>query len=109
MNKQRRIEAMANSICEMANKPDSCEQCPGRKGGCFTLPKMDKLIHNGYGAAFDLKLLRALEAFKGYFDSLYGEGLEVANWHQNGNAEPFDSFYDAAMDEYNKIIEEDGK
>ena len=36
--------------------------------------------------------------FKEYFDELYGTGLEVANWHENGDTEPFDNFYDAAID-----------
>lgn len=47
-----------------------------------------------------IALLRALYAFKVYFDSLYGEGLEIANFHQNGAMEPFDNFYDSAMEEY---------
>ena len=46
------------------------------------------------------KRLKALSAFKSYFDSLYGQGLEVANWHLNGAKEPFDNFYDSAMEEY---------
>lgn len=37
--------------------------------------------------------------FKDYFDSLYGQGLEVANWHLNGSLEPFDNFFDSAVDE----------
>lgn len=36
--------------------------------------------------------------FKKYFDELYGESLEVANWHKNGDLEPFDSFYESALD-----------
>ena len=35
--------------------------------------------------------------FKKYFDELYGEGLEVANWHLNGDLEPFDNFYESAL------------
>ena len=34
--------------------------------------------------------------FKEYFKNLYGEGLEVANWHKNGDLEPYDNFYDNA-------------
>ena len=41
---------------------------------------------------------REEKRFKEYFDELYGTGLEVANWHENGSAEPFDNFYDAAID-----------
>ena len=42
----------------------------------------------------------AIEAlkFKEYFDGLYGQGLEIANWHQNGELEPFDNFYENALD-----------
>ena len=50
------------------------------------------------------KELEALRAFKAYFDSLYGTGLEIANWHYNGTTEPFDNFYDSAMEEYNAIL-----
>ena len=35
--------------------------------------------------------------FKKYFDALYGEGLEIANWHKNGDLEPFDSYYESAL------------
>ncbi len=44
--------------------------------------------------------LNALSAFKSYFDGLYGDGLDVANFHLNGTTEPFDTFYDSAMEEY---------
>lgn len=40
---------MANIICEMAGKPNSCKLCPGRKSGCLTIPKMQKLTSAGYG------------------------------------------------------------
>lgn len=55
MNRQQQIEAMAYLVCEMANKPDSCKDCPGRKGGCFTIPKMEKLVDNA---------LKCLEPFE---------------------------------------------
>ena len=43
-----------------------------------------------------------LKKFKYYFDDLYGIGLEVAGWHYNGMLEPFDSFYDSAIEEMTK-------
>lgn len=43
-----------------------------------------------------------LKRFKHYWDSLYGQGLEVANWHQNGTTESFDSFYEDAIECLNK-------
>lgn len=39
-----------------------------------------------------------LKRFKEYFDDLYGQGLEIANWHQNGNLELFDNFYESAIE-----------
>ena len=52
---------------------------------------------------------RALSAFKDYFDDLYGQGLEIAKWHQNGDTEPFDSFYDSALDEYEAAFLSEGR
>lgn len=43
--------------------------------------------------------IERLKKFKTYFDSLYGTGLEVAFFHQNGELESFDSFYDSATKE----------
>lgn len=40
---------------------------------------------------------KRLKLFKNYFDELYGKNLEVANWHLNGNLEPFDNFYEDAI------------
>lgn len=39
-----------------------------------------------------------LRRFKKYFDELYGEGLQVTNWHTNGDTEMFDTFYEAAQE-----------
>ena len=47
--------------------------------------------------------IKALEHFKDFWDSFYGQGLEVANWHLNGELEPFDNFYDNASQEVAKI------
>ena len=40
-----------------------------------------------------------LKKFKIYFDELYGKGLDIVNWHRNGDLEPFDNFYDSAVEE----------
>ena len=53
--------------------------------------------------------LNALSAFKSYFDGLYGDGLDVANFHLNGTTEPFDTFYDSAMEEYENAKRADTK
>lgn len=44
----------------------------------------------------------SLKAFKEYFDDMYGKGLEVANFHLNGEFEPFDNFYERACSCYNE-------
>jgi hypothetical protein len=43
--------------------------------------------------------LDRLRRFHTYMMELYGEGLEVANWHQNGATEPLDNFLDSANNE----------
>lgn len=55
-------------------------------------------IISDYEAIGTVEECREAKRFKEYFDELYGIGLEVANWHQNGDTEPFDNFYDAAID-----------
>ena len=37
-------------------------------------------------------------SFKQYFMELYGQGLEVTNWHLNGDTEPLDNFIDSALE-----------
>ena len=39
-----------------------------------------------------------LVRFKEYFTELYGEGLAIANFHFNGDLEPFDNFYESALE-----------
>ena len=43
--------------------------------------------------------IERLKAFKSYFDELYGKGIDVANWHLNSELEPFDNFYESALQE----------
>lgn len=59
-----------------------------------------------YRALGTVEELKEAREFKKYFDELYGEGLEVANWHKNGDLEPFDSFYESAL-EFEVIKEDD--
>lgn len=74
----------------------SCKFCP-----CNSGIECNKKLNEG---ALDLikrqkTEIERLQAFKSYFDELYGKGLEVANWHLNGNTEPFDNFYESALGE----------
>lgn len=40
--------------------------------------------------------LEGLRQFYTYMMNLYGSGLEVANWHQDGTTEALDNFLDEA-------------
>lgn len=53
MTAENQIEEMAHLVCEMALKPNSCRECDGRKGGCFTIPKMKILYNAGYRKIYD--------------------------------------------------------
>lgn len=46
----------------------------------------------------EMEELKQLRAFKKYFDEMFGQGLEVANWHLNGDTEPFDNFHNSACE-----------
>lgn len=37
-----------------------------------------------------------LQSFYDYMSELHGTGLEVSNWHLNGDLEPFDNFFEGA-------------
>ena len=54
---------------------------------------------NGISLSVQSQILTTLKAFKSYFDELYGKGLDVANWHLNSELEPFDNFYESALQE----------
>ena len=41
--------------------------------------------------------LEKLQRFYDYWKDFYGQGLEIANWHLNGDLEPFDYFYENAI------------
>ena len=98
------------------NDYDTCDQCMGEllKGCLDLINRKDKRIAElqlkNSELEIELKAMRGaansykaevkmLKRFKDYFDDLYGIGLEVAEWHQNGMLEPFDNFYDSAIEE----------
>lgn len=41
--------------------------------------------------------VKQLEAFKSFFDDLYGIGLTVTDYHINGYPEQFDNLYEEAV------------
>lgn len=44
-----------------------------------------------------------LEKFYNYFSGLYGQSFALAHWHQNGELEPFDNFFDSAEEEMGEV------
>ena len=70
-----------------------------RNGGALTVEECNFFIekHGQYHAI--LEKMQKLSAFYKYFSELYGQGLEIANWYQNDNLEPFDNFFDSAEQE----------
>ena len=63
--------------------------------------QFEKTFHQRSNHRKDAELFEiAINAikFKQYFDELYGKGLEIANWHLNGELEPFDTFYESACE-----------
>ncbi|HHV99959.1 MAG TPA: hypothetical protein GXX36_10405 [Clostridiaceae bacterium] len=67
---------------------DYCEKCAE---GIEYKEMID--LHTYHNPA-DVEALRKAREALDYWRELYGIGLEVLNWHMNGNTEPFDSFYD---------------
>lgn len=63
--------------------------------------QFEKLFHQRSKHKEDAELFEiAIKSikFKEYFDEMYGKGLDVANWHLNGELEPFDNFYESACE-----------
>lgn len=79
------------------------KKCMGNFSGTCRQPFLR--CDNNVDIAFKaLEEAKKLEKFKEYFMELYGKGLEVANWHMNGELEPLDGFIDSAIE----CMEEDG-
>ena len=72
----------------------NCDICPSKNKKC----KDNSYTRFCYDQHEVLKRAITALSFKEYFDSLYGQGLEIANYHLNGDLEPFDNFYDSAIE-----------
>ena len=75
----------------------SNKKCLGNFSGTCRQPflRCEKNVDIAFKA---LEEVKRLEKFKQYFMELYGTGLEVANWHMNGELEPLDNFIDSAIE-----------
>lgn len=77
-----------------------CDNCPCKIEGDCIVPSGFELEREVFNLLHRQKAeIERLTAFKSYFDELYGKGLDIANWHKNGDLEPFDSFYNSALEE----------
>ena len=70
------------------NHPNGTEKCAGT--GYLQWEPAE--YHN----PADVEALRKAREALDYWRELYGIGLEVLNWHMNGDIETFDSFYDSS-------------
>lgn len=82
--------------CHAEESLDTCSLCP--------LLNIEGCAYEAAEYALDLinrqqAEIERLKAFKSYFDELYGKGLDVANWHLNSELEPFDNFFESALQE----------
>jgi hypothetical protein len=116
------LDLINRQQAEISEYKDKCERCGAKTRVCIenlqnniaekqaeierltTLSELGKMRADDYRVMRDRALkaeaeIERLEAFKSYFDELYGKGLDIANWHENGNLEPFDYFYDDAVKE----------
>ncbi len=66
--------------CDEVSKSEACEECKNQHEQL-----KEWLVE-----------YKGLKKYKEYFDRLYGEALEVANYHLNGDLEPLDNFIEDA-------------
>lgn len=107
-------EWMRNNGIEPAVNPKQSEysylDIEALEGGSPADVGLDARLDETEITADERKELEALRAFKSYFDDcMVGQGYDIANFHMNGELEPFDNFYDTAMMEYDKAYEKSDK
>ena len=100
-------QKIISDICPFFKEYGTCEQCNTEfdinDEPCYWECMARAIINNDYRKASEVaKEIEGLRAFKAYFDDLYGKGLEVANWHLNGELESFDNFFESALAELKK-------
>ncbi len=80
-----------------------CEECAYQNENEIIKSEIERLKamnQSKLDTIHDLQIkIAKLEVFKSYFDELYGKGLDIANWNLNGELEPFDNFYEDALQE----------
>lgn len=79
-----RVDTSTYSISEMLE--DVLEKLAVYEDTGFSPDEVEELANKCFG----------LQKFYDYMNELYLDGLEVANWHKNGDLEPFDNFFESA-------------
>ena len=75
-----------------------CGECP--YCSCYPAPCEQQVAKDALSLINRQKEeVKKLQVFKSYFDELYGAGLDIANYHLNGELESFDNFYESALQE----------
>ena len=101
--KEKTILNVGIKECRTCDINLRCEECVYQNENGIMKSEIERLKamnQSKLDTIHDLQVMIAeLKAFKSYFDELYGKGLDVANWHLNGALEPFDNFYESALQE----------
>ena len=75
-----------------------CGECP--YCSCYPAPCEQQVAKDALSLINRQKEeVKKLQVFKSYFDELYGAGLDISNYHLNGELESFDNFYESALQE----------
>ena len=95
-------EALAETTRQLGNARDTLKTSKNKAVLTATANKIDYLVAvqaalRGPTREMDDEFGK-YKKFKEYFDDLYGKGLEVENWHMNGETIPFDDFYESACE-----------
>lgn len=96
------------TIEEIKTDIEDCKACTKGKPICHGDCQICDCIYESNLGHYEYELLQAFEKenvglkkFYDYWTELYGTGLEVLNWHLNGDTKPFDNFFDNAEQELN--------
>lgn len=90
MKKQEHIQKMANIICSMENKPSLCKDCPGKRGGCFSIPKAELLYAAGCRLPEQGTVIITQQELDEIRESEYDRGYDAGK--------EFQSWYDLSAD-----------
>lgn len=86
------VDGVGIVACAFCGKENAKER--GHHEFCVVGKDLTSIDTTDYHNPADVEALRKAREALDYWRELYGTGLEVLNWHMNGDTETFDSFYD---------------